>query len=659
MTNSKAPWLTRGGAIALMAAAGIALAACSGGGGLNEDESAGLQQELKEARAQATADAAARMTAVAEAALAQTAKETAKAEATAARTDQEAAETALRLAKETAAGQVSDAEADADTARKAAKDALEAKAKADAALIVARAKQKEAEDERDAAKAAEAAALRQLQAAQRVATTEEQRRQQAEAEQDRLEQVAEDARQELIQVQAQQVFLGLVTEAGTTDPTRVTASYNENASVTTAPSVTFSSTTGRAANPWFVTSFSNRTASNVDRLDVYTDVERLPDIPFKDSDYNDSTTDNVVVDQAGELVSNGMVVDAEGDVINRLRVTGTRDDTASSSFPRTTVTPKSFNLVHRGMNSMEFNDALDDEFSTVPGASDGFGSSERNTPEFRAALVAAGITSSQFSQYSAGRGFRDEVRHPFRYSVEERGSLGGAGGTYRCGGASKAETCDVDYRGGRSFDFVGAWSFAPSSGTVGVDVVDETYMYFGWWSRENLNPGQDDTVWSFRAFHGGIGVDDGRDMNVDDVNGTATYQGPAVGYYAVYQPLGTQSGHGEFNATATLTADFDSATETLEGRIDQFSGHSDWFLTLKRGTINNGTASVDTDGVTWSIGGIPHDGGEWEAAFYSNLDETDDRMGVVPSGVAGTFEAEYSTVGRLIGAFGAHCRTGC
>ena len=45
----------------------------------------------------------------------------------------------------------------------------------------------------------------------------------------------------------------------------------------------------------------------------------------------------------------------------------------------------------------------------------------------------------------------------------------------------------------------------------------------------------------------------------EGVNGTATYSGPAVGYYAIYQPLGTQSGHGEFSATATLTADFDSA----------------------------------------------------------------------------------------------------
>ena len=60
MTHSKAPWLTRGSAIALMMAAGIALAACGGGGGLNEDEGAGLKQELKDAQAQAATDAAAR-----------------------------------------------------------------------------------------------------------------------------------------------------------------------------------------------------------------------------------------------------------------------------------------------------------------------------------------------------------------------------------------------------------------------------------------------------------------------------------------------------------------------------------------------------------------------------------------------------------------------
>ncbi len=56
MTDSKAPWLARGSAIALMMAAGIALAACSGGeSGLNEDEEATLQLELELAEARAAA----------------------------------------------------------------------------------------------------------------------------------------------------------------------------------------------------------------------------------------------------------------------------------------------------------------------------------------------------------------------------------------------------------------------------------------------------------------------------------------------------------------------------------------------------------------------------------------------------------------------------
>ena len=47
------------------------------------------------------------------------------------------------------------------------------------------------------------------------------------------------------------------------------------------------------------------------------------------------------------------------------------------------------------------------------------------------------------------------------------------------------------------------------------------------------------------TFHGPDALtDDGLVGN--DVSGTATYQGPAVGYYAIYQPLGGQSGTGRF-----------------------------------------------------------------------------------------------------------------
>ena len=58
-------------------------------------------------------------------------------------------------------------------------------------------------------------------------------------------------------------------------------------------------------------------------------------------------------------------------------------------------------------------------------------------------------------------------------------------------------------------------------------------------------------------------------------------------------------------------------------------------------------------GVTWSINGAPQDSGKWEAQFYSNLPAAES-TGVVPYGIAGTFEADYGTVARMIGAFGAH-----
>ena len=633
-------------------------------------ETARLAAEAEKAEADAARELAdaAREAAVAEAALAQAATETAKAEAAEARTAQQAAEKARAAAEvariaaeENADGQV----ALAVTANMAAQVADAAVVQANADLIVAQDKQKQAEDDRDAAIADRNEAQSQLRLAEAARALAEQQGRDAEEEQDRLEEDIEDARQELIQVQAQDVFngLGAAEEVLADDPTEVRASYNENASVTTNPDITFSSTTGRAARPWFVTSFSNRTATNVDRLDLYTDVERLPDVPFKDSDYNSGTDDNRVEDSAGMEVSGGMVVDGEGDVVNRLGVSQlgvsrTQTDTASSSFPTTTVRPKSFNVVHRGMSEDDFTGVVEDSFDlngdTVTDSAD------LGEEGLQAALENAGITRQQLVNYINDRGFRDEDRHPYRYSVEFRGTLGGASGTYRCGGAAATAICTVDFRGGKSYNFGGtgsAWSFGPSSATVGVDVLDEAYMYFGWWSRQSVENGS----WSFRAFHGG--KDSERSTIEAEVNGTATYSGPAVGYYAIYQPLGTQSGHGEFSATATLTADFDSATNTLEGRIDRFSGHPDWFLILKRQEIaTNGVVEASTtddpEDVTWSIGGIPHDGGTWEATFFSNLD-SGKRPNTVPSGVAGNFEAEYSTVGRLIGAFGAHCRTGC
>ena len=748
MTDSKAPWLARGSAIALMMAVGIALAACGGGGGLNEDEGAGLKQELKDAQAQAATDAAARTAAEADAAAAETAKATAEAEKATAEAEKAAADAAREVAEaDAAAAETAKAAADtareaadtareaavaakvaaeadaaaaetaklaaeaetaaADTARKAAvaaKVAAEAdaaaaetaklaaeadtaaaeaeklkaeteKAAADTArdaavaqavaaeksaaaaaasakeaadaLVVAQAAQQVAEDAKAAAEdaqqdaedaAAEADRLRRLAVA--ATTAEERRRQQAEEDRDRSDQEAEDARAIANRAQAKNAFDGLTgfvdntpaniigPVAETNDP-EVTPRYRAAAGVSDTPGVTFVNPTTGTQGRWFRTSFSNTGGQSVDRMDVYSDAEQADRVDFKDSIYNPNNT----------------VVNEQGDVDGSVPIMGDQVHTASSAFPRTSGVPVGKDLVDRGLSETEF-DALSWDTDTD-------GVLDENEEGI---LEDEDVTRSRFLQYIRGSGFRDEDRYPERYTYSTSGTLQGASGTYRCSSEMSDTDCTVQ-NSGDHFVFVGPWTFRPSSGTTDVLIDDSEFMYFGWWSRQAIATED----WSFRVFHGPTGS---RATDVSDVSGTATYQGPAVGQYAIYQPLGTESGHGAFSATATLTADFDSTPNTVHGTIDQFSGHSDWSLTLKHGEVgggaagNDGTDTADPGGVSWLIGGNAHEGGSWEADFYSNL-ATGQRTGVVPSGIAGTFEAEYTEVGRLIGAFGAHCRTGC
>ena len=109
--------------------------------------------------------------------------------------------------------------------------------------------QKQAEGERDAA-LAEKEAQDQLRLAQAATATAEQQSRDAEEEQVRLEQVAEDARQELIQVQAQQVFLDWSLRAGNRSDAVIRATHENASGMMTVTPVTFSEHHGLAANPW-------------------------------------------------------------------------------------------------------------------------------------------------------------------------------------------------------------------------------------------------------------------------------------------------------------------------------------------------------------------------------------------------------------------------
>ena len=223
------------------------------------------------------------------------------------------------------------------------------------------------------------------------------------------------------------------------------------------------------------------------------------------------------------------------------------------------------------------------------------------------------------------------------------GSFGGATGNFECTG-----TCKVAHEGGSIYNLSsGNWTFTTSN-TARTPVDDTSYMYFGWWKRQQKS----DEALSFEMFSGGMH----EVANIPDaLTGTATYTGPAVGQYAIYQPLGTQSTSDSFTARAELTADFGAAGAegTLSGRITSFSNASDWSVALQSQTIVSGAVTRVDNSVSWTISGNTEVGGEWSARFFSDVAGST----AYPEGVAGTFDAKFDDVGRLIGAFGAHCPT--
>ena len=224
-----------------------------------------------------------------------------------------------------------------------------------------------------------------------------------------------------------------------------------------------------------------------------------------------------------------------------------------------------------------------------------------------------------------------------RYRVA--GTYDGASGHFECTSA----TCTVNRLGNR-YVVTGTWKFyVPKTRTVSQD--DQSHMYFGWWREQRT-----DGSLSFATFSGGV---NSATSSTDDINnfdalgGSATYRGPAVGQYAIYQPAGSDSGAGSFTARAELTANF--GTNMLSGTVTNFSNASDWSLTLNGASMEGG--EVDDGGtVSWEIDGVvSSQTGEWTAEFFSEAPYG----GQTPDGVAGEFDAQFDEVGRLVGAFGA------
>ena len=242
------------------------------------------------------------------------------------------------------------------------------------------------------------------------------------------------------------------------------------------------------------------------------------------------------------------------------------------------------------------------------------------------------------------------------------GSYHGVSGTYSCEpGAAGTCTATVAARGfALGGEGTPAWSFTPNNASERVtDTTDDAYASYGAWLHTPAH-GRAHTASAFTDEVGELTDVTG----LDTLNGTATYQGGAAGYYALTSRTGGTNDVGGFSARATLDANF--TDNRISGMIDQFIGSDgmprDWEVMLMPSSVSaTGAISGDPDDsaivgdrrTQWTIGGDASAAdGRWSGALRNN--GTDD----VPQVVTGTFYSTYggsgAGEGRMVGGFGAN-----
>ncbi len=258
-----------------------------------------------------------------------------------------------------------------------------------------------------------------------------------------------------------------------------------------------------------------------------------------------------------------------------------------------------------------------------------------------------------------------EQNHPVpsrSTAVFVRGTYDGAPGEYSCP-SSCSSTNDGS---GAPSELGGTWHFKPDAGAM-VSRPDAHYLYFGWWVSKD----SDGKPTAASAFASRVGTDPGNSTdgldNAGDltaITGSATYAGNAVGKFAMDNPLDGTGNGGHFTADAELTATFSGTNPGVTGTIDNFrlnDGSEDpgWSVSLARGALGTADGSITAptnDPTVWSINGNKAPAsGTWSGTMYDEMpgNAPDGDGSNIPTTVTGTFYSEFSTIGRMVGAFGA------
>ena len=246
-----------------------------------------------------------------------------------------------------------------------------------------------------------------------------------------------------------------------------------------------------------------------------------------------------------------------------------------------------------------------------------------------------------------------------------RGTYDGAPGEYRCTGTCSSTN---DGKDDSPDTLGGTWHFKPDAGANAMArQPDAEYLYYGWWVSKD----DEDVPTAASAFVGVIepsagDLDTGGDLTA--LTGSATYVGHAAGKFAIDNVLAGVGNGGHFTADAELKATFGTGTTAgVTGTIDNFrlnDGSEDpgWIVSLARGGLGSSNGSItaptaSTTGPTvWSINGNKAPAsGTWSGTMYDELpgNAPDGDGSNIPTTVTGTFYSEFSTIGRMVGGFGA------
>ncbi len=271
------------------------------------------------------------------------------------------------------------------------------------------------------------------------------------------------------------------------------------------------------------------------------------------------------------------------------------------------------------------------------------------------------IASPSFDQ---GAGVKTFEKTESLRRVMIAGSFHGVSGTWYCT-PTGTTICASRVAGKNSFQLgtvasatdntftASAWHFKPADPNARVvSTPDAIYASYGWWIHKSED-GSKFTASAFADVKGAVPAA----AALDTLNGTATYMGGAAGKYALYSATGGTNDAGHFTAKATLKADF--TDNSITGTIDNFMGADgmsrDWSVELKEavvaatgGITRTGTGQDGNDTV-WTMGGTAATAsGEWAGTLYDNDD------GGIPKVGTGTFYSEFSTAGKMVGAFGVN-----